>query len=439
MCDTMIASKFATKCGYTIFGKNSDRSPNEPQPMIFSPAADHEPGSMVKTTRIEVEQAPHTYATLLSKPSWIWGAEIGINEKGVVIGNEAVISKDMSTTDVALLGMDVLRIALERADSAKKAVEVIGEMMEKYGQGGNCSFDGTFHYDNAYLVADSDEIWHVETAGKHIWVAKKINLPAYSISNYLSLNEPDLMHADTIRHAQEAGYKVGDPFNWQETYADWESLSHSGQLRRVCSLQQVTRHGQEFVVEDMLRALRSHHANDEWTDGMHCVCMHAKNPVYPNDIDCQTTNSMIAVMIPGDNLILAPGMSTPCIAPFQPFWFDVHSDRQVFAYDHQEEAIASWMRRESINRAILAGKIDVDAYRAEMHEMESRWLTEALKIAKKDRQAFVDRNAQEAEAFFDRWIAIAEKAEAKPMGDEGFQNWWGEKNAALGQDKRIAY
>ena len=438
MCDTMIASKFVTKCGYTIFGKNSDRSPNEPQPMIFSPAADHEPGSMVKTTRIEVEQAPHTYATMLSKPSWIWGAEIGINEKGVVIGNEAVISKDMSTTDVALLGMDVLRIALERADTAKKAVEVIGEMMEKYGQGGNCSFDGTFHYDNAYMVADSDEIWHVETAGKHIWVAKKIENPAYSISNYLSLNYPDLMHPDTVKNAQEKGYKVGEPFNWQETYTNWESLSHSGQLRRVCSMQQVNRPGKAFVVEDMLKSLRSHHANDEWTEGMHCVCMHARNPVYPSDIDCQTTNSMISVMVPGDNLIMAPGMSTPCIAPFQPFWFDAYSEKQVFPYDKQEEAIASWLRRETINRAILAGKIDVAAYRAEMYEMEARWLTEALTIAKEDRQAFVDRNADEAEAFFDKWIAVAEKAEAKPMGDEGFQAWWQAKNEALGVDKRIA-
>jgi len=438
MCDTMIASKLVTKCGYAIFGKNSDRSPNEPQPMIFSPAADHAPGTMVKTTRIEVEQAPHTYATILSKPSWIWGAEIGINEKGVVIGNEAVISKDMSTSDVALLGMDVLRIALERADTAKKAVEVIGEMMEKYGQGGNCSFDGTFHYDNAYLVADSDEIWHVETAGKHIWVAKKIENPAYSISNYLSLNYPDLMHSDTIKNAQEKGYKVGERFNWQETYTNWESLSHSGQLRRVCSMQQVNRPGNEFVVEDMLKALRSHHSNDEWTDGMHCVCMHAKNPVYPSDIDCQTTNSMISIMVPGDNLIMAPGMSTPCIAPFQPFWFDCYSEKQVFAYDKQEEAIASWTNREKINRAILAGKIDVAAYRAEMAEMESRWVKEALTIAKEDRQAFVDRNADEAEAFFERWIAAADKAEAKPMGDEGFKAWWQAKNEALGKDKRIA-
>lgn len=80
MCDSMYAGAKKTACGYNIFAKSSDRSPNEPQPLIFVPAADHAQGEKVKTTFIEVEQVSHTYAMILSKPSWIWGAEIGINE-----------------------------------------------------------------------------------------------------------------------------------------------------------------------------------------------------------------------------------------------------------------------------------------------------------------------------------------------------------------------
>ena len=60
MCDSMYAGAKKTACGYNnIFAKSSDRSPNEPQPRIFVPAAGSTlEGEKVKTTFIEVEQVP---------------------------------------------------------------------------------------------------------------------------------------------------------------------------------------------------------------------------------------------------------------------------------------------------------------------------------------------------------------------------------------------
>ena len=81
---------------------------------------------------------------------------MGANEHGVCIGNEAVYSKiPYDTRDNALTGLDIVRLcislffeinlililfrlALERAKTAKSAVEIIGELVEKYGQGGTC-------------------------------------------------------------------------------------------------------------------------------------------------------------------------------------------------------------------------------------------------------------------------------------------------------------
>src|SRR3954470_9527906 len=102
MCDTLVS----LGGDGVMFAKNSDRDPNEAQVLRWYPAADHEPGSTVRCTWIEVPQAVRTHATVLSQPWWMWGAEMGANEHGLVIGNEAVFTK-LAVADTALLGMDL--------------------------------------------------------------------------------------------------------------------------------------------------------------------------------------------------------------------------------------------------------------------------------------------------------------------------------------------
>lgn len=50
---------------------------------------------------------------ILSKPAWMWGAEMGANNKNVVIGNEAVWTNnnegDGDARQKRLLGMDLVR------------------------------------------------------------------------------------------------------------------------------------------------------------------------------------------------------------------------------------------------------------------------------------------------------------------------------------------
>lgn len=91
MCDTLVAVGSATADGVTILAKNSDRQPNEAQLLTHIPRATHRPGSRIKCTYIEVPQVAETYEVLLSRPFWLWGGEMGANEWGVAIGNEAVL------------------------------------------------------------------------------------------------------------------------------------------------------------------------------------------------------------------------------------------------------------------------------------------------------------------------------------------------------------
>ena len=127
----------------------------------------------MRCTWIEIEQVPETNAVLLSRPFWMWGAEIGANEHGVVIGNEAVYTDEPYAAS-GLTGMDLLRLALERAATAAEGVEQIVTLLERHGQGGGCGHErrsATYH--NSFIVADAKAAWVVETAGRR-WAVEEV-------------------------------------------------------------------------------------------------------------------------------------------------------------------------------------------------------------------------------------------------------------------------
>ena len=89
MCDT-IGRRIGEN--HSIFAKNSDRSPNEPQIIEFIEHKKHSQDKL-KCTYISIDQVEETNAMVISRPVWLWGAEMGVNEHGVCIGNEAVFTK----------------------------------------------------------------------------------------------------------------------------------------------------------------------------------------------------------------------------------------------------------------------------------------------------------------------------------------------------------
>ena len=132
-CDTFVAFPPLSPPDTVIFGKNSDRPSGEKQSIRRYPSQSYDilKNPTVECTYITIPQVPKTNAILLSQIDWMWGCEMGCNEFGVVIGNEAVWTKEQEEDNSykALLGMDLVRLGLERGNTAKESLDVITNLL----------------------------------------------------------------------------------------------------------------------------------------------------------------------------------------------------------------------------------------------------------------------------------------------------------------------
>ena len=356
MCDTFVAMRESTRDGSILFGKNSDREPNEAHEVIMLPAADYPAGDSLKCTYISIPQVRHTHAVLLCKPFWIWGAEMGANEHGVVIGNEAVFTRVPQEKQAALIGMDLLRLGLERGASAEEALHIVTGLLEQYGQAGNCGFTHPFTYHNSFIITDRREAWVLETAGKQ-WAAERVR-GVRSISNSLSIGADwDLASNDLVQVAVDRGWcKNRSDFHFARCYSDFLYTTMSASAyRRSCTLTGLQKFAPGVEVADAMRLLRDH---GDQTGGRidlsvvgAQVCMHAGfGPVRIN----QTTGSLVAHLKDGRDTFWVTGTSAPCTGVFKPVWFESGipwsaEPQPQGTYD----PACLWWRHEAVHRAIL--------------------------------------------------------------------------------------
>jgi secernin len=166
MCDSFVALPPATANKTMIFGKSADCQINEAHALVRIPRRKHVPGEAFRATQRVVPQVAETYEVILSKSFWTWGGEIGVNEHGVCIGNEAVFTTlQKEEKSEGLMVIDMLRLGLERGKSARAAVEAMAAALEAFGQGGNCEMAGNSHFDGSYLIVDPSEAWVLRPPG----------------------------------------------------------------------------------------------------------------------------------------------------------------------------------------------------------------------------------------------------------------------------------
>jgi dipeptidase len=375
MCDTFIALSSATADGSVIFAKNSDREANEAQQLEFHESKSYRKDDVVDCTYISIAQVSRTHAVVLSRPFWMWGAEMGANEYGVVIGNEAVFTKLKVKNEGVLTGMDMLRLALERAVSAVEAKNIIIDLLRKYGQGGKCGYqDKSFSYHNSFIIADKKVAWVLETAGEY-WVTKKVK-NYYAISNGLTIADDYYeIHPGAEAFARKKGWVKKKIFGFASAFSDMLYTRFSDcKLRREQANASLAY--SKVSVQSAINHLRSHNT-EPYSPSHHLlsnsICAHAGNSLTRHA--SQTTGSLIAHLTSTQSIFWVTATSTPCLSVFKPVWFgpqvlpDLGPD-----LDDEFNKESYWWKFEELHRAVLKDYVN----KADLVKREQRVLEEAL-------------------------------------------------------------
>ena len=214
-------------------------------------------------TGIEIPQPAHTYAYHHGMFGYMNENQVAIGESTIGCQRKLRNPTPSATFDITSLTL----MAMERSQTAREAIKIMGALAEEFGYGFNDAGE-------MLAVADPDEVWIFEImpAGPlwtpksnkpgAVWCAQRVPDDHVSVTpNESRIGEIDIKNSDyflaspnVISLAVEMGFydpDSGDPFNWKKAYAPVEgSAASSGAGRgRLWRFLQLLAPSQNFKAE----------------------------------------------------------------------------------------------------------------------------------------------------------------------------------------------
>jgi dipeptidase len=236
---------------------------------------------------------------------------------------------------------------------------VIVDLLDTYGQGGNCGFSHPEYYHNAFAIADPQEAWVLQTAGTY-WAARQVR-SVCTLSNGLTLvHEWDLASPGLVEHAVDKGWcKSEQDFDFSRCYSDFLYTTFSASRARQRRSAQILESQQgQVTVASMMAALRDHGpgtSGDHWHPGkgwlMDTLCVHAGfGPTRPS----QSTGAMVAHLTADLPTYWLTGTSATCTGLFKPVYLGGAGlpdlgPQPTGTYDPD----TLWWSHERLHRAVL--------------------------------------------------------------------------------------
>ncbi len=238
-CTNLIAGPKATADG-SVFVTYAADSHNLYGMLTNTPAAKHAPGSMRKV----IEWDTNKPLGEIPQPAETYNVVGNINEHQVAIGESTWGGREELTDTTGNSIIDygsLIQIALERSKSAREAIKVMTDLVQKYGYASS---------GESFSIADKNEVWVMEMIGKGaekgaVWIA--VRIPDNAISGHA--NEPrirkvnlkdkeNVMYSkDMISFARKKGYFNGkdEDFSFADAYCEHDAGTRRGCDARVWS------------------------------------------------------------------------------------------------------------------------------------------------------------------------------------------------------------
>jgi dipeptidase len=425
MCDTFVALSSVTLNKNVLFAKSADCEVNEANAIVRIPRRKHVKGEALRITHLVIPQAEETYEVFLTKAFWTYGCEIGVNEYGLAMGEEAVFTTEMTEENDGIIGPDLMRLGLERGRNCQEAITLMTGLLEKYGQGGSAELKGNSHFDSSFLMADTREAYILETAGRN-WAVKKID-EFNSISNMLGIA------GDEEHCSFSSGSKKKD---WAKTYGLPEVPSNLGSpIRQSITYDCLKAAKSRITAQTMFKIMRQH------GDGYHPataeahrnICVHAG----PQENRWWQADGVM-VTDTGDNgsLIWVTGTSGNCVSIFKPVFPGMDlPDTGPLPTEHFDPR-SLWWKHELLHRRAMADFDHlVPEIRKDFDVVEKEFLDESGAVRRgtpEEKRDFMEYCFNKAMQCTEIWITRLHDRTNLKFEERGYRAMWQKLNAQAG-------
>jgi len=291
-------------------------------------------------------QVPVTLAYVWSEIPGLLFSDSYLNEMGVCICSDACRSReDRPELTGGGISRMLRRIVAQRARTARQAVQIAGDLVERFGYASS---------GRTYIICDPNEGWlFCAVYGKH-WVAQRVpDGQVALIANTYTVHEINLADtlnylgsSDIIRYAIRRGWydpQSARAFDFAEAYADSETAAADENIgrqwdgiRRIASdpppygarLPLSVRPKRRVDIRDVMGILRSHYEGTPlYTADSATGCPHNQKttPICRHDTQTSLVAQLRGSMPSEIGLVYWVCLSSPCTSSYIPFHFGVDS------------------------------------------------------------------------------------------------------------------